>query len=94
MRLNSGPQLFRIQLSHHEHFLRHRAFAGHQLVATPDWGGHPQLQRLAAAAHTADHGWRDGLYSLLFGQTLQPGNQSINVSAVGNDDPAQISNKP
>lgn len=94
MRLQHGAQLLGIEVGDHKDFLSHGAFAGHQLVATPDWGGHPQLQRLAAAAHTADHGWRDGLYSLLFGQTLQPGNQSINVSTVGNDDPAQISNKP
>ena len=94
MLLHGGPQLFRIQLSHHKHLLHHGSFAGHQLVATADRGGHAQLQRLAATTHAADHGWCDGLNPLLLGQTLQPGNQSINVRAVGNDDPAQISNKP
>ena len=94
MRLQHGAQLLGIEVGDHKDLLGHGAFAGHQLVTTSDRGRHPQLKRLAASTHTADHGRRNRLDALFLGQALQPGNQPINVGAVGDDNPAQISKKP
>ena len=94
IRLQRGAQLLGIEVGDHKDLLGHGAFAGHQLVTTSDRGRHPQLKRLAASTHTADHGRRNRLDALFLGQALQPWNQPINVGAVGDDNPAQISKKP
>ena len=92
--LHNCAQLVGIQFGHHEYLLGHGSLAGHQFVAATDRRRYPQLQRLAAPANTTDHGRRDCLYPSFLCQTLQQWNQSINVRAVGDDDPAQIGNKP
>ena len=76
-----------------EDLLHGRAATGHQLVAAPDGRGHPHLKGGAATFDPVDDGRCDRLNALLGRQRPQPGDQPLEVGAVGDHNPAQIRTK-
>lgn len=78
-----------VEFRHHKHLLRCCSAAGDELVP-PDRNGDPQLECWTAALHATDHCRSDGLDGRFASKGLQPGNQSLNIRAVGDYNPAQI----
>ena len=82
-------QLRRLEIGHDEHFLDTASFASHQLVTAADGCGHPQLKGLTSPPDAIDDGWGDGLDALFSSKGFQPRDQTLDIGAVGDDDPSQ-----
>ena len=89
MALQRPLQLRRLEIGHDEHFLDAASFASYKLVAAADCCGHSQLKGLTSAPDAIDDGWGDGLDALFSSKGFQPRNQTLDIGAVGDDDPSQ-----
>ena len=86
-------ELFFAQLGDNKNFLHRAAAPGHELEASPNRSGNAELEQLASTSNAVNHSRGDGFDLLFGGKRLQPGNQSLHIRAVCNDDPSQIDTK-
>ena len=93
MLFQHGLELFFAQLGDHKDFLHRVSAPGHKLESASDCSGYAKLKQWAATFNAVNHGRGDGFDLLFSGKRFQPGNQSLHIGAVGDDDPSQIGTK-
>ena len=82
-------ELRRFKIGHDEHLLGAAPFASNQLVSTADRCRYPQLEYWTPPPDAIDDGRGNGLDALFAGKGFQPRDQTLDIGAVGDDDPSQ-----
>ena len=77
------------KFGHDEHFFAVSSFSCYELVAVAECCVHAPLKGLTSATDAIDDGWGNGLDTLFACKGFQPRDQTLDIGAVGDDNPSQ-----